>query len=1460
MAKDESSPLAVSSSPSSPPTFTVTKPATPIGPIVSLPTPTASLTAPILSEEMETSEENTRDKTTPTLAAIEVIDLTQLQDVVMVTIEDSMEAKKISDISNQVGKYEISLETIDQAILELGPFAKDIDHQERLESIPLEWTPVEFAAKKDRRRSSPAHQSARNLRMSTDEPSPLVLVGSPGRDQHGKGRRGGGSRKKPPPPPPKETSVESPPISGDSQSTDSLPSTVSQETSAAEAMLALSTGGHTSTSTLVPSDPPPLDHRPLDQHSSDHHPPLEPREKVQRSQQQQVAPPTTAETMPHPPPVVVATTKGEERTQKQPALMYHQPPMWKTAPQMPALNRIVPSDRYPHKRRTSSSSSHYSAMGHVMEDGRHLNYSPNPLQTAKVTSNSAHPQYVVEPSSRAGGKMVSPHNTNTEDDKILNPFWPVPPGGQGRQPEVPTSVAGYPLVSLQGPWNPATYRPYIPLASFPRASAEGGSLDVANTAAATLQQMVSPYNMYLLPQRYSFQPTLPSPFPPPPSASPLASTYQPISSPGPSHLPAFKNMSTLARSLTPPTLHPLTTAQDPGKSDPQVVTNPWPLQGVYPGIINPLQYQQLSMLQQAQTLNSTAHQSATRRKRGHEVPPSAHEVPAHLHPLTIRADHASSYEERPIVIDAEKLKISPQTAVLHDGRMVLPQGYPLSMIPGETSGRSLYSRGGADRPPEKMKFKMHHVNDKDFQQDRSVERKRRRAVKQFDSAAASHKIINVVDNDIPPSSKDGVMGGVTTPQIYTNITHSSDTEDDTIITVDNASSSEGTVSVSPSPPASVHSTKEDINITVVHEDPKVVGSELPFTAASDPPPDVSKPPTGSGGSSDKSAIGYGGSQDSGRVLRHDVFMSPYIKDDSTRELAIVSLPPSPSPSLPQAINTTQPFEMEEEENDFVMVSTMTIGQSSSGFINTFVPVSSDSPPPVVTSNSALLSTGYVPHSSPMSTTPTTRESLRTMEGLRTMDDENLRTMDETGSTGESTDSVKSLELDIDIQVEEEEENDNESPPSSSPPVHSEDVVDISLSEYREFSTNTSHSAKPSSLNLKTTWISTGSTTEDGFPALWQNTDTIDIASSSALLSPPSEEGEGDEGAVSPVANIDSQPKIPLTSSKVDDLVAQDSVDHFEKHKKEPDSSSLHSKPHKHKLKESRLGAKVAKHLATSKPPHKLPSTTVKDNFFDKQSYYRNDRHSSTPKDTRDVPHSDETSKQKRRDDSRLSAQQPPPPRLSPSPSNPRYNKHGYPGNDSTPPRTSHHEHRTKSSHQHHRDQSHKRKHPFYNTAATTSPERGHRPPSSSIKTHRSPRPHGRFQEDVLPRRSHSSTPVADDALYDASSKGEGHYRRTRDNSPSAWVKTNHHKGGFGREDVSDGEPGFKTTRPVEQCDGRGLFLKRGASEDSDDTSNEEYSKVKRMKLKHHSTTTAAKPSKNHGHHWKEADRKLHLDK
>ena len=254
-------------------------------------------------------------------------------------------------------------------------------------------------------------------------------------------------------------------------------------------------------------------------------------------------------------------------------------------------------------------------------------------------------------------------------------------------------------------------------------------------------------------------------------------------------------------------------------------------------------------------------------------------------------------------------------------------------------------------------------------------------MKQFDDVATSHKIINVVDNDAPPTNNDGRMGGVAIPQTsYTNIIQSSDIEDDTIITVDNPSS-EGTVSVSPSPPGSHHSAKDDINITVAHDDPPIinkVSSDLPYGTVSNALA-VSKTPLSTGSDNlpaDRGTIAsYSSSQDSGQVLRNDIFMSPYIKNNSARELTIASSSrpssPPPSPSLPQAINTSQPFEIDEED-DFVMVSTRTIGQPSSGFINTFVPVSANSPSltPAPSSNkpASVLATGYMPHSSPVITT------------------------------------------------------------------------------------------------------------------------------------------------------------------------------------------------------------------------------------------------------------------------------------------------------------------------------------------------------------------------------------------------------------------------------------------------------------------------------------------------------------
>ena len=606
-------------------------------------------------------------------------------------------------------------------------------------------------------------------------------------------------------------------------------------------------------------------------------------------------------------------------------------------------------------------------------------------------------------------------------------------------------------------------------------------------------------------------------------------------------------------------------------------------------------------------------------------------------------------------MDTEKHKVPP--TMLHDGRMMIPpQGYPLlmptSIAPKGDSGRAPY-RTGADRP-EKMKFKIHHVNDKDFQQDKVVEKRRKRAVKQFESAATPHKVI---ESDATPSNKESIVGGVAPPQTYatTNITQPSDAEeDDAIITVDNPSS-EGTVSISPSPPVSPikdQSNKDDINITVAHEEPVITKiGDMPLSVASTAPA-VPKTSTtiASADKADPSTISYGNSQDNGKVLRHDVFMSPYIKDNSSRELAITSSsrPPSPppSPSLPQTIKTSQPFEMDEDD-DFVMVSTVTVGQSSLGFINTFVPVSSNSSSPATPSNKpppapSGLATGYIPHSSPLVVTATSGD-------IPTV------TMDETGSIEGSTDSEKSLELDIDI---EEEENENESPgfqqPTPSPPVHSEDVVDITLSEYQEFSTNISHSnSTQTSAAPPMSWSGAHS------PPSWQNTDSIDIAATSALLSPPS---ENESKLTSPVTSnaTDTQHKIPL-SSKVDDLVVQESVDRFEKHRKESDLP-FHNKIYKQKSKESRLGTKVAKHLAASKSHRKSPSSS-RDGFYDKQPHHKNDKYSVVP---RDIPHSDEISKQKRREDNRLGVQQQAPPRVSLSPSNPRY-KHGYAGNESTTP-------------------------------------------------------------------------------------------------------------------------------------------------------------------------------------------------
>ena len=80
-------------------------------------------------------------------------------------------------------KFQISLETIDQAVLELGPFAKEAV-TDRPDLPPLSWphphSQMELHVKKERKKPySPPSKVVRKGRTSVDAMSPLSSVGSP---------------------------------------------------------------------------------------------------------------------------------------------------------------------------------------------------------------------------------------------------------------------------------------------------------------------------------------------------------------------------------------------------------------------------------------------------------------------------------------------------------------------------------------------------------------------------------------------------------------------------------------------------------------------------------------------------------------------------------------------------------------------------------------------------------------------------------------------------------------------------------------------------------------------------------------------------------------------------------------------------------------------------------------------------------------------------------------------------------------------------------------------------------------------------------------------------------------------------------------------------------------------------------------------------------------------------------
>lgn len=113
---------------------------------------------------------------TPAAAVVKELDMSKYGESKCVQVEGELPVDYLLEHVELTKKYQISIERIDQQVLELGPFAKDIQY-DRCEKIQLDWhTPMEPFKKERRKGAYSPGRGSRRSRTSTDGPSPLAMV------------------------------------------------------------------------------------------------------------------------------------------------------------------------------------------------------------------------------------------------------------------------------------------------------------------------------------------------------------------------------------------------------------------------------------------------------------------------------------------------------------------------------------------------------------------------------------------------------------------------------------------------------------------------------------------------------------------------------------------------------------------------------------------------------------------------------------------------------------------------------------------------------------------------------------------------------------------------------------------------------------------------------------------------------------------------------------------------------------------------------------------------------------------------------------------------------------------------------------------------------------------------------------------------------------------------------------
>ena len=1387
------------------------------------------------------------------------IDLTQLGDVSVLIVD---EAVKVSiddpDFNSDVNLYQIRLETIDQAVLELGPFAKDINHQERLESIPLEWPP-EVMMKRERRKSFSPARPTKPSRISTDEHSPLI-TSSPGRDipppPLNKSQRRGRKKTQ------KEGSADSSwnstdiPVNQTGSSGSSNPlflvqpgvssspkitplnqgeyiQSLSQESSAAEAMLALS-GGQSTTATTTT------------EHYTERRPQSTLTEENESTLAPTVRPPTVLRNIPD----ETEMSNGTSNTSQTKLSGF--PPSYS----LPPLSKLPPDPNMFTRRRTSSSSSHRSSV-HIPDDRASM-FSPNSIPSQHVTP----PPTYVQLDNKMGGVSVVRAPPTTSGG---NPFWPVP--SQPTDSNIQSQGFPYTIMAPPTGWNPA-YRPsYYSSLAYPRTSVDT-TLDLTNPAL----RPVLPY--YFL--RYPFPtPALAggSPFTGPSlvtssTLSSLPGFHTPTlsSSSTPSHLSNFKNFhSSFNRSLTPPTLHPLGTTQPVDNTKPPTIagvggadSNSW-----IPYINN--QYQNTAFLTSPQFAAIGAAQGSSipltllanaaglqvpavdpgviinrypdkdhRNRSKKEVPVSSElSVPA-VHPPTL--DNESLIDHRSPSLQFEdkqktSLHSSHSAVMMVDGTIAKVPSYVVPTPPPTRQDKKGVTKNDKTTP-EKMKLKIHQINNEDFKlqdkmaADRRKKRGRGRSGKETDSfnthnpiviSPSSHDII--VDDALIPSDstqEDGEesidiisIDTASTPltsmhdtELKVDNTDTNEREADPIITVNEDSvSSEGTMSASPSPPATptvststnepftdTSTIPENLNPTTsISENPDATPTILSFTAMPSP------------------------SDNPSATLTIPSFTVTSNRSENVNATPTSSENLSTTPIIP-VDNVVMHEKIEEsspKNSPEILKSTSPLVEESHDYIE---PSTNDAP--IITSHNEVnlqgncddtVSEPCIRANSPLdvpSTTTIIQPSTTTADGVLSSP---LNT-----DILDSPPSPKKLKLDLEEDAEEEE---GESINVQTPPTDKGlDISDVAMTmtdcDTMEPSPQQSSSEDKVIENTLSTWNDL-------------QEDINDVISSSLSPQTTTTDQLSPECTTISDHHTTDNIKIPLSGSEVNALISQDSqvtssVDErtskLPSERKPINRKFLHNSLNKpHKL-EGRLGNKVAKHLATtvSSKHSRVVSDVKKSDKLTVPTLTTNRK--SPGVECRHQPshtHNDSKSRsdsRSRRDENRL----------SPLPS-----LRGRPplSEDKSP--SPHSRQELKSyRYGHHKDS--KRKH--------SSEERHHVSSSSGKKSsHRSPRPH--YHDGWSHQRSHSSTPVRD--VYDSGRSSDGgsthHQSRLPDGSPRNHHDTSHHQ--YEKfENISDNDHDlleWEATTLTEQSDI--IRSKRSRVE----TDNEDFHKLKRPKHKHH---------------------------